>query len=312
MRFERNFVQADNSPGQTTGSIPLPDGITKELISYVLQQRNIVISPDGLRIGEFPTSTSTYFGTATSYGYNLDTNYNELVITLGPQPSLATNVVFHAKDASNTARPTGSRTESTNTSTRRIPVGYFMGKYYAANISSVGAGLVDYLFKSTTTGNCSHGAGTSIDSTIESRVTALGDGSITGNYSWIPKSRNYTFVDDKCWDAAGIETSSSYSKTYTSDVEDPVWTGKTSSVFVNHRIADAIASVDGGFATFRNTQLVSDAYSTIGYIYDSSPLGEVFVATSDMRVVIHEPLAGGMKKIVIPPNVVKLLAALWL
>lgn len=47
-------------------------------------------------------------------------------------------------------------------------------------------------------------------------------------------------------------------------------------------------------------------------IFDSSPLGESFFAKTDLSLVIHKPRAGGMPQVVIPPNVVRLLAALWL
>lgn len=48
------------------------------------------------------------------------------------------------------------------------------------------------------------------------------------------------------------------------------------------------------------------------YVADSSPLGEVFFATSDKSVIIHEPVPGGMPQVQIPENVVKLLAAIWM
>lgn len=48
------------------------------------------------------------------------------------------------------------------------------------------------------------------------------------------------------------------------------------------------------------------------FIAEASPSGEVFFATTDRRTVVHEPKFGGIPKVEIPPNVVKLLAALWL
>ncbi len=48
----------------------------------------------------------------------------------------------------------------------------------------------------------------------------------------------------------------------------------------------------------------------IGYVADSSPLGEVFFATKDLKFIVHEPL--NMPRVKIPPNIVKLVAALWL
>ena len=45
---------------------------------------------------------------------------------------------------------------------------------------------------------------------------------------------------------------------------------------------------------------------------DASPLGELFFATEDMSIVIHEPKGGSMPHIQLPPGVTKILAALWL
>lgn len=48
------------------------------------------------------------------------------------------------------------------------------------------------------------------------------------------------------------------------------------------------------------------------FVGDVSPLGEIFFATSDLTTVIHEPVNGRMPLFVRPPNMVKILAALWL
>jgi hypothetical protein len=50
------------------------------------------------------------------------------------------------------------------------------------------------------------------------------------------------------------------------------------------------------------------------FVADSSPLGEVFFATSDMGMVVHEPKSRmpAITRGDIPANVVKLLAAIWL
>ena len=49
------------------------------------------------------------------------------------------------------------------------------------------------------------------------------------------------------------------------------------------------------------------------FVADSSPLGEVFFATSDMGMVVHEPTRmPAITRGDIPANVVKLLAAIWL
>lgn len=53
--------------------------------------------------------------------------------------------------------------------------------------------------------------------------------------------------------------------------------------------------------------------SVNGFIADASPLGEVFVATTDKSVVVYDPLksSGMPQTLAIPPHIVKLIAALW-
>jgi hypothetical protein len=48
------------------------------------------------------------------------------------------------------------------------------------------------------------------------------------------------------------------------------------------------------------------------FVGDVSPLGEIFFATSDLTTIIHEPVNGRMPLFVRPPNMVKILAVLWL
>lgn len=48
------------------------------------------------------------------------------------------------------------------------------------------------------------------------------------------------------------------------------------------------------------------------FVGDVSPLGEIFFATTDLTMVIHEPLNGRMPQFARPGNMVKILAALWL
>jgi hypothetical protein len=46
------------------------------------------------------------------------------------------------------------------------------------------------------------------------------------------------------------------------------------------------------------------------FVADASPIGEVFFATTDLSLVVHEPRRGA--QVNFPPNVVKLLAAIWM
>ncbi|MBX9904072.1 MAG: hypothetical protein K2Y31_06935 [Burkholderiales bacterium] len=77
------------------------------------------------------------------------------------------------------------------------------------------------------------------------------------------------------------------------------------------RMQDAISRRTSGFSTVGGNQFFR-GFDITGkpYVADASPIGEVFFATSDLSRVIHEPKRG--PKVVIPPGVVKLLAAVWL
>ncbi|HTE15098.1 MAG TPA: hypothetical protein VK642_08470 [Burkholderiales bacterium] len=72
------------------------------------------------------------------------------------------------------------------------------------------------------------------------------------------------------------------------------------------KLADAIIRpLSSNLTTFRSIDITGKSY-----VADASPLGEVFFATTDRSIVIHEP-KGSTPRIVIPPNVVQLLAAVW-
>ena len=68
-----------------------------------------------------------------------------------------------------------------------------------------------------------------------------------------------------------------------------------------------VSGWSNGFAPvrFRNEVLTGESI-----VVDASPLGEVFLATSDLSVVVHEPKRG--PKVIIPPTLWQLLAAIWM
>jgi hypothetical protein len=78
---------------------------------------------------------------------------------------------------------------------------------------------------------------------------------------------------------------------------------------ISDRVEDAVYSLQttSGPAVVRFR--IHDI-TNMWYVADSSPIGEVFFATADLSVVEHEPKRG--PKVVIPPNVVRLLAAVWM
>jgi hypothetical protein len=63
---------------------------------------------------------------------------------------------------------------------------------------------------------------------------------------------------------------------------------------------------------FDGTLLFSNGAQGTAYVADASPVGEVFVAKSDLSFMVHRPLPGGIPQVVIPANIVRLLAVLWL
>jgi len=54
--------------------------------------------------------------------------------------------------------------------------------------------------------------------------------------------------------------------------------------------------------------------TTAGFIADSSPLGEIFAAKTDMSTIVYDPAPSSRMPptIEIPANIVKLIAAVWL
>lgn len=75
------------------------------------------------------------------------------------------------------------------------------------------------------------------------------------------------------------------------------------------KLGDAIfsLSISGGPARTRFRSLDITGQS---YVADASPVGEVFFAIADLSVVVHEP-KGTTPKVVFPPNIVRLLSAVW-
>ena len=55
--------------------------------------------------------------------------------------------------------------------------------------------------------------------------------------------------------------------------------------------------------------------NTVGYVSDASPIGEVFFATVDLSIFVHEPKPGNMPVLtreMIPGGIVTLLSAIWM
>jgi len=71
-----------------------------------------------------------------------------------------------------------------------------------------------------------------------------------------------------------------------------------------------------GVFLFRGQNVPSSGVQLIGsFVADASPIGEVFFATPDLSILVHEPKPGNMPVLtrdMIPPGIVKLIAAFWM
>jgi hypothetical protein len=59
--------------------------------------------------------------------------------------------------------------------------------------------------------------------------------------------------------------------------------------------------------------LIRGSNVTGSFVADAGPLGEIFAASTNKSVVVYDPGKSGLPaSLVIPPNIVRLVAALWL
>jgi hypothetical protein len=86
-----------------------------------------------------------------------------------------------------------------------------------------------------------------------------------------------------------------------------------SPFLVTNRSNDAIytsTTLSGWPSGYAPVKFRNEVLTNKSIVVDASPLGEVFLATSDLSVVLHEPKRG--PKVVIPPTLTQLLAAIWM
>jgi hypothetical protein len=97
-----------------------------------------------------------------------------------------------------------------------------------------------------------------------------------------------------------------YQITYPSNLG---WTGNNVVWTVGDKAADVVYWVAGAWDRYYFRGKPFPLNETP--VYDFSPVGEVFFASSDLTVVEHEPRLG-MKRIELPPHVRRIIGALWL
>ncbi|HYT15654.1 MAG TPA: hypothetical protein VEL80_04630, partial [Burkholderiales bacterium] len=294
LNYNRQFVDSTGATRTTLGQVSLPD--STDLAFYLLDvgfiSGELPVSPDGLHVGEFPVSTITTTGDIQCGSFQQVTNkqYYELLITLSATPTAQLNAVANITDtASGTSTCRfGSRlsiAESSH-STDRIFIGNFIG------------GKQIYIH--TLDFSVSGSASTSVSGSDSSGWQRLcqENTDFFGNFQ-NQLAHTYQFPDGTL--TGTITCNESVGRQYS---------GQPGVIGLSQHASDAIYTQPAPPSNpryFRGT-LLGEGF----YIADASPLGEVFVATADLSVVIHDPLPGGMPKVVIPPGIVKLLAALWL
>lgn len=121
------------------------------------------------------------------------------------------------------------------------------------------------------------------------------------SHTWIYDDRNHHF--EGCYQDA---------PDFPPQVNETTYSETTITRALTPNAADAViasrANLGSGYRTyFRGIDL-----TPFSWLADASPLGEVFFATSDKSILVHEPRGGRMPAIVIPPTVVTLLGALWM
>jgi hypothetical protein len=283
LHFTRRFVDFSGTTRTASGQVSLPS--STDLAFYLsFGGDQLPVSEDGLHVGEFPISTTTITGDSGTQNLQEVTNkqYHELLITLSATPTAQLNPLISFTDTAAITTTYFKGFQISQTATAHTTVRHFIG--YFNGDKQVYTDTLDF--------NSSESAGTSGNGLCHS---GLGFGNyqetIVHTYQFPDGSLSGTTT---CDESAGRHLVS----------------GKEVSAALTQHASDAIYQSPTFSTNFRDIE-IGDITGGL-YIADASPLGEVFFATPDLSVVIHEPLPGGMPKVVIPPNIVRLLAALWL
>ena len=292
LNYRRDFIDTLGIARTVNSTIPLP--ASTFLNQYLMSTfgDGLPVSTDGLHVGDFVGETSSTFTPPDSPDnfQRVDENkYYELLITLGETPTVELNFLRTLRDTASLARTfkpdTSELLSYSSTSHTEIQrtVGYFNGskESYVASVDSSDLGSGEYASRSMCVG--SHPA------------------SIFANYS---KSFART---DRFKEGSIAYSSTCDHSTGTQQSGDRVWHALTyrANDSVYERPTSNLVEI-----YFRNVPASPPGMSE--YVAAASPIGEVFFARPDLSVIIHEPAPGGMQRVVLPPNIVKLLAALWL
>lgn len=293
LSYVRSLMSADGQPRSESGTAPMPAELSAHQLSNA-EYQGYPVSQDGRQFGEFLfESTTRNPPNAPSYQWTTEKKYYELRIELGDAPTVRLELV----------------TQSTDTGTVQAQ---FSDKYPFGLISMSAAA------RRTERGYIGHMNG---EKRVYSSVidfTASGDfgqGSAQSDY-WPncplrPVFPNYR-EEAKRIDQFSVGVLNSVNSCDAS--VGRVISGKQIYRGLSENADDAIYTSGPAASWNQYFQGVSlgNLFESAIYIAEASPRGEVFVAKPDLSVVIHEPLPGGMPKIAIPPNIKKLLAAVWM
>jgi len=288
LNYTREFIDASGVKQTATGTVPLP--VLPNLsffLSLQIANGGLAVSEDGLHISDFlgsSATTKTPPDALNVYDTVTEKKYYELLITLSETPAVELNLLRTLRDTSSTAtifKPNSSTplsvSETFHFEEQRF-IGYFNRR---KELYSVTADAAD-----------------------------SGSGEFTSIAPCLEPFAN--------WQSSFVRTDqfSEGALVYTETCDNSAGTQRTGgNVFraLTYRSDDAIYDTH---VPNNNTQLnfrnVAMTPRTIDFVAESSPIGEIFFAKPDLSVIIHEPRAGGMKKIVLPPTVVRILGAIWL
>ena len=292
LSYRRDFVDSLGIARTVSSTIPLPANPLLNQYLFSTFDGGLPVSTDGLHVGDFvgeTTSTSTPPDNPHNFQTVDEHKYYELLITLAETPTVALNFLRTLRDTASIARtfkPDTSELLSYSSASHteiQHTVGYFNGskESYVIAIDSSHIGAGEY----ASTGNClgSHPA------------------SIFANYS-------ESFVRTDRFKEGSIAYKSTCSHS-----TGPKQSGSQTWHALTYRANDSVYERPASNLLeiyFRDIPASPPGMSS--YVAAASPIGEVFFAKPDLSVIIHEPAPGGMQKVVLPPNIVKLLAALWL
>jgi hypothetical protein len=345
LEYRRTYTDAAGNPQTFTGTIALPPIPGNQMNYLVFPQGLVYISGDGLAVSGFEKQL-----VVTGNPLSLTREDYDLRITLAEVPTLAfvktgQRVTY---SSNRTSRPL--TTQITGTVTTTVPcdpppptiltgnvtttdylddrvenideprfIDYFNGALRSYRRVENSRQLISYLATGATMAGgraCSwvylQTKGEAIDKFESDGGIVFGSGGTLVNFARSDQSgfqRPLLGAFNRSWDYRYEGLSPAPPIQY-SPIPAPISTNMHDLVqAISDRVEDAVYSLQttSGPAVVRFR--IHDI-TNMWYVADSSPIGEVFFATADLSVVEHEPKRG--PKVVIPPNVVRLLAAVWM